>query len=47
MARHTWALVHGIALLAIDGLLPEKAAVDELMRYSFRRLRTGILTKPG
>lgn len=47
MARHTWALVHGIALLAIDGLLPDKAAVDELMRYSFQRLRTGILTKPG
>ena len=47
MARHIWALVHGIALLAIDGLLPERAAVDELMRYSFQRLRTGILTKPG
>jgi AcrR family transcriptional regulator len=47
MATHTWALVHGIAVLAIDGLLPEKAAVDELMRYSFRRLRTGILAKSG
>jgi AcrR family transcriptional regulator len=42
-ARHIWALVHGIAMLAIDGLLPEPDSVDELMRYSFQRLRTGIL----
>jgi AcrR family transcriptional regulator len=42
-ARHIWALVHGIAMLAIDGLLPEPGSADELMRYSFRRLRTGIL----
>ena len=43
MARYTWALVHGIAMLAIDGQLPGPAGVDELMRYSFRRFRTGIL----
>lgn len=43
MARYHWALVHGIAMLAIDGQLPEPAAVDELTRYSFERLRTGIL----
>lgn len=43
MARYNWALVHGIAMLAIDGQLPGPAGVDELMRYSFERLRTGIL----
>jgi AcrR family transcriptional regulator len=47
MARHIWALVHGIAMLAIDGLLPEPGSVDELMRYSFKRLRTGILVDTG
>lgn len=43
MARYNWALVHGIAMLAIDGQLPAPAGVDELMRYAFERLRTGIL----
>ena len=43
MATHTWALVHGIAMLAIDGQLGETAGIDQLVRYSFRRLRTGIL----
>jgi AcrR family transcriptional regulator len=43
MATYSWALVHGIAMLAIDGQLPEPVGVDELVRYSFKRLRTGIL----
>jgi AcrR family transcriptional regulator len=47
MATYTWALVHGIAMLAIDGQLPDPTGVDELMRYSFRRLRTGILVDPS
>lgn len=42
MARYVWALVHGVAMLGIDGQLPEPGAVDELMRYAFERLRTGI-----
>jgi AcrR family transcriptional regulator len=42
MATYVWALVHGIATLAIDAQLPEPIGVDELMRYSFERLRTGI-----
>jgi AcrR family transcriptional regulator len=42
MARHVWALVHGIATLGIDGQLPEPGAVDALMDYAFDRLRTGI-----
>jgi AcrR family transcriptional regulator len=42
MARHVWALVHGIAMLGIDGRLPEPGAVEELMRYAFERMRAGI-----
>ena len=47
VARYTWALVHGIAMLAIDGQLPERGALDELLRYAFKRFRTGILVNPG
>ena len=43
LATYTWALVHGIAMLAIDGQLPDPVSVEELVRYSFQRLRTGIL----
>jgi AcrR family transcriptional regulator len=46
MATYAWALVHGIATLAIDCQLPDPVGVDELMRYSFKRLRTGILADP-
>jgi hypothetical protein len=37
-----WAVVHGVAMLAIDGQLPEPGGVDELMRYALERLGTGI-----
>jgi AcrR family transcriptional regulator len=42
MARYVWALVHGVAMLGIDGQLREPGAVEELMRYGFERLRTGV-----
>ena len=42
MARHVWALVHGVAMLGIDGRLPEPGAVEQLMEYAFDRLETGI-----
>lgn len=42
MARYVWALVHGLAMLGIDGQLREPGAVEELMQYAFERLRTGI-----
>ncbi len=42
MARFIWAVVHGMAMLGIDGQLREPGAVDELMRYALERLRTGI-----
>ena len=42
MARHVWAVVHGIAMLGIDGQLREPGSVEELTRYALERLRTGI-----
>lgn len=42
MATHVWSLVHGIAMLAIDGQLHGPATIDDLTRYAFDRLRTGI-----
>ncbi|MQA30546.1 MAG: TetR family transcriptional regulator [Luteitalea sp.] len=42
MARFVWAVVHGVAMLGIDGQLPEPCGVEELMRYALERLRTGI-----
>jgi AcrR family transcriptional regulator len=44
MARYVWALVHGMAMLCIDGQLREPGGIEELMRYAFERLRTGIRT---
>jgi len=42
MARYVWAVVHGVAVLGIDGQLREAGAVEELMRYALTRLGTGI-----
>jgi AcrR family transcriptional regulator len=42
MARFVWAVVHGVAMLAIDGQLPEASGIEELMRYALERLQTGI-----
>jgi len=42
MARFVWSVVHGVAMLVIDGQLPEPGAVEELMRYALERLHTGI-----
>jgi AcrR family transcriptional regulator len=44
MARFVWAVVHGVAMLAIDRQLRESADVDGLTRYAIERLRTGIET---
>ena len=45
VARFMWAVVHGVAMLAIDGQLPEPDGVEELMRYALERLGTGIVAK--
>jgi AcrR family transcriptional regulator len=42
-ARFVWSVVHGIAMLGIDGSLEHQgASVEELTRYSIQRLQTGI-----
>jgi len=46
MARFVWAVVHGVAMLAIDGQLPEPGGVEELMRYALERLGSGIGQHP-
>jgi AcrR family transcriptional regulator len=47
MARFVWAVVHGVAMLSIDGQLREPGSVEELMRYALERLRTGIEVAKG
>jgi AcrR family transcriptional regulator len=47
VARFVWAVVHGVAMLAIDGQLPEPDAVEELMQYALERLGTGIGANAG
>jgi len=43
LANFIWALVHGIAMLALDGPLQHKGVdVEALTRYAVERLRTGI-----
>lgn len=46
MARHVWALVHGVAMLGIDRQLREPEAAEELTRYALERLWTGIGAGP-
>src|SRR6516225_10159509 len=42
MARFVWALVHGTAMLVIDGQLPEEVQRDPLGHYTFERLYASI-----
>jgi AcrR family transcriptional regulator len=43
LARYIWAIVHGIAMLAIDGQLGRpQCDVDALARFAMERARTGI-----
>jgi AcrR family transcriptional regulator len=46
MARFVWAVVHGVAMLAIDRGLRKPGAVEELTRYAIERLGTGIRAAP-
>jgi AcrR family transcriptional regulator len=46
-ASYIWALVHGVAMLAIDGALkPNAVPLDVLTRFALERLRTGIASPP-
>lgn len=43
VARYVWAVVHGIAMLGIDGRLPDgPGGVRDVTDYAVRRLGTGI-----
>jgi len=41
LARFVWALVHGVAMLQIDGLLGAEADAEAFTRFALERLRTG------
>ena len=43
LAQYIWSTVHGISMLAIDGLL--RQPVDQVVEFSFQRLRAGIETE--
>lgn len=47
MARFVWAVVHGVAMLGLDGQLREPGAVEQLTRYAIERMRTGIAAAPA
>ena len=42
MARFVWSVVHGVAMLAIDGQLPGPGDVEALVGYALERLSAGI-----
>jgi AcrR family transcriptional regulator len=42
MARFVWALVHGTAMLVIDGQLPDAAQRDALEPYTLERIYASI-----
>ena len=42
MASFVWSVVHGVAMLGIDGELRKFAGVEELTRYAIERLWSGI-----
>jgi Tetracyclin repressor-like, C-terminal domain len=42
LARFVWAVVHGVAMLGIDGQLREAGSIEELVGYAIERLRSGI-----
>jgi len=46
MAHFVWALVHGTAMLVIDGQLPEATQREALEQYAFKRIYASIRRKP-
>ena len=42
LALYIWAMVHGVAMLALDGLLPPPTTPDVLARLGIARLHGGI-----
>jgi AcrR family transcriptional regulator len=46
LASYIWSVVHGVAMLALDGALGEAAAVEHLAHFALERLHTGA-DRPG
>jgi len=42
LALYIWAMVHGVAMLALDGLLPPPTTPDALARLAIARMHGGI-----
>jgi AcrR family transcriptional regulator len=42
LALYIWAVVHGVAMIALDGMLPQTVSADGLMTFANERLRTGL-----
>lgn len=42
LARYIWAVVHGVAMLALDGRLQGRADAEGLARYAIARIRDGM-----
>lgn len=42
LALYIWAVVHGVAMLALDGMLPPQVPAHALIEFANNRLRTGI-----
>jgi hypothetical protein len=42
LALYIWAVVHGVAMLALDGLLPPSMTAEALARLAIERLHSGI-----
>ena len=42
LALYLWSVVHGVAMLVLDGLLPPALDVETFVRFANARLRTGI-----
>ncbi len=47
LALYVWAVVHGVAMLAIDGVLKPPADIVALTTLAIERLRTGIEAPPA
>ena len=43
MAMYIWSVVHGVAMLALTGALPNADAVDALTSFAIERLQTGTV----
>jgi AcrR family transcriptional regulator len=48
LARYIWAVVHGVAMLALDGQLKhQQTDAETLIRFANERMRTGIAVVAG